>query len=245
MIYYKNTSVFKKIFKKFFGGSSRLMIRTKQPKKIEYMGKKHSNKNTKNEKNENNGNHTNGNNGLTLKQEAFVREYLVDLSATRAAIRAGYKEHTAGVTGCQNLKHPKIQEAIAKEMELREERTRVTQDKVVKELAKLAFSNMRSFVRWGPSDVKLLDSNQLTDDDAACVMEVSQTESASGATTVRFKLYNKKDALELLGKHLGMFADTMKHIGENGGPIAHAFNFDDKSIKDAFDRLYGVQEQGK
>jgi len=185
--------------------------------------------------------HSNGN-GLTEKQKAFVSEYLIDLNASQAAIRAGYSKQTAGVTGCNNLKNDKIREAIAHEMELRAERTKVSQDKVVKELARLAFSNMKSFLKWNSNTVTMIDSDSLTEDDAACVMEVSQTTTQTGGT-VRFKLYNKKEALELLGRHLGMFSDTIKHVGEGGGPVAHKFNFDDKTIKDAFDKLYGLTEK--
>ena len=220
------------------------MTRMKQPKKIKQNTSIKDKKQLKSYNIDNEENivePTNGTtNALTARQEAFVREYLSDpnMNATQAAIRAGYKEKAAGVTACQNLKHPKIKEAIAKEMELRQERTRVTQDKVVKELAKLAFSNMKSFVSWGPNKVTILNSEDLTDDDAACVMEVSETTTNTGGT-VRFKLYNKKDALELLGRHLGMFSDTIKHTGDGGGPIAHRFDFDDKSIKIAFDNLYG------
>jgi len=240
----KNTILLKKnlkINKNKNEGSFIKMVRTRQPKKE--LEKKNQFDND--ESNESNEKPTSSNgtvNGLTSKQEAFVKEYLIDLNATQAAIRAGYKENAAGVVACQNLKKTSIKEAIAKEMELRQERTRVTQDKVVKELAKLAFSNMRSFVTWGPQKVTILDSGMLSEDDAACVMEVSETTTNAGGT-VRFKLYNKKDALELLGRHLGMFSDIIKHTGEGGGPISHRFDFDDKSIRAAFDKLYGTQEK--
>ncbi len=223
------------------------MKRTKPP----------NNKNKKQTQSKNNDIHSNGKtngnngengvpngNGLTNKQKAFVQEYLVDLNGTQAALRAGYNKNSAPVVGCENLKKPNIQQAIQEEMEKRQERTRVTQDKVVQELAKLAFSNMRSFAKWSKDGVVLVDSDQLTDDETACVAEITQTETQYGKT-IKVKPYNKKDALELLGRHLGMFSDTIKnvHIGEGGGPISHKFDFSDKSIKEAFNKLYG--QEGK
>ena len=70
-------------------------------------------------------------NGLTDKQAAFVQEYLVDLNATQAAIRAGYSEHTAKDIGCQNLAKLNIAEAIAEAQEARTERTHVTTDMII------------------------------------------------------------------------------------------------------------------
>lgn len=68
---------------------------------------------------------------LTPKQEAFVREYLVDLNATQAAIRAGYKQGTAHVTGCENLRKPKVAERIQELMDERSEKTEITADFVL------------------------------------------------------------------------------------------------------------------
>ena len=75
---------------------------------------------------------------LNEKQAAFVREYLVDLNATQAAIRAGYSEHTAGAIGHENLQKPEIQSAVVAGIQEREERTLISQDEVVKGLKGLA-----------------------------------------------------------------------------------------------------------
>ena len=77
---------------------------------------------------------------LTDKQRTFVEEYLVDLNATQAAIRAGYSEKTAKDIGCQNLAKLYIQDAIALAMDERSERTEITSDNVLKEIAKIGFS---------------------------------------------------------------------------------------------------------
>ena len=75
---------------------------------------------------------------LTEKQQRFVDEYLIDLNATQAAIRAGYSVKTADAIGCENLTKPNIQQAIAEHMAERSRRTGVNQDRVVLELAKIA-----------------------------------------------------------------------------------------------------------
>ena len=150
---------------------------------------------------------------LTAKQKAFVAEYLIDLNATQAAIRAGYAEKTAYSQGQRLLKHVEIQAAIQKAQANREKRTEITQDRVLAELAKLGFSDMRQFTAWGPGGVGLKSSDELTDEEAACVAEVSETVTQAGGT-VRFKLHDKKGALELLARHLGMLNDKLAIIGE-------------------------------
>jgi len=147
---------------------------------------------------------------LTAKQQRFIEEYLVDLNATQAAIRAGYSEKSAYSVGQETLRKPEIAQAIAEAQAERSERTQITQDMVVRELAKIGFSDMRKFSRWGPGGVRLLDSSELDDDSAACVAEVSQTITEAGGS-IKFKLHDKKGALELLGRHLAMFTDKIQH----------------------------------
>ena len=80
---------------------------------------------------------------------------------------------------------------------------------MVKELARVAFSDPRKIFQWGPYGVTLLQSSDLTDDEAAAVGEVSQTTSENGGS-IKAKLHDKLKALELLGKHLGMFTDKVQ-----------------------------------
>ena len=82
---------------------------------------------------------------LTPKQQRFVGEYLVDLNATQAAVRAGYSEKTARAIGCENLTKPAIQEAIATAQRQLAEETGITARRVKEELARLAFVDMRGF----------------------------------------------------------------------------------------------------
>ena len=134
---------------------------------------------------------------LTGKQKAFVAEYLVDLNATQAAIRAGYSAKTAGWIGPQLLVKTHIATEIKNAMANREKRTLVTADAVVAELAKIGFSNMQDYIQEG---FTLQDIQRLTRDQAAAVQEVVIEENR-----VRFKLLDKRAALVDLGRHLGLF----------------------------------------
>lgn len=144
---------------------------------------------------------------LTLKQQRFVDEYLIDLNATQAAIRAGYSVKTAQEQGSQNLSKLMVQQAISEKMAERSKRTGVNQDRVVLELAKIAFVKMTDLV-----DSKCIISSNATDDDLACIESMKYKESTSDAGTSverEVKVASKLKALELLGKHLGMWNDKM------------------------------------
>ena len=142
--------------------------------------------------------------GLTPKQRKFVSEYLVDLNATQAAIRAGFSQKTARAQGQRLLTNVYIANAIAAAQKRREKRTEITQDRVVQELARIAFGNSRSVMSWGPGGLVLRNSNDLNEDEAALVSEVRETTTKDGGS-MALKTHDKLKALELLGKHLGMF----------------------------------------
>ena len=143
---------------------------------------------------------------MTPKQAMFVQEYLIDLNATRAAIAAGYSKKTAKQIGQENLTKPDVKKAIDEAISERGKRTEITQDRILRELARIAFADPRKIFDWGPGGVTLKDSASLSNDDAAAVAEVSQTITDSGGST-KGKMYDKQRALELLGRHLGMFVD--------------------------------------
>ncbi|MBP3958357.1 terminase small subunit [Gemmata sp. G18] len=149
---------------------------------------------------------------LTPKQQRFVEEYLIDLNATQAAIRAGYSEDTAGSMGHENLKKPEIQAALKEAMDARSQRTQITADMVMAELGRLGFSNIRHYMSWNDSAVQLVPSEELNDDATRCIAEVSQTVTAEGGT-VKLKLHDKVSALEKIARHLGMFNDKVKLEG--------------------------------
>lgn len=144
---------------------------------------------------------------LTEKQQRFVDEYLIDLNATQAAIRAGYSAKTADVQGSRMLANVKVQQAISEAMAERSKRTGVNQDRVVLELAKIAFVKMTDIV---DSCGRIKDT--ATDDDLSCIesMKYKSSESDTGSSIEReVKISPKLKALELLGKHLGMWNDKL------------------------------------
>ena len=139
---------------------------------------------------------------LTDKQAAFVRQYLVDLNATQAAIRAGYSERTASRIGPQLLGKNCVREAIEKAQAKRARRVEVTQDYVLSNLVEVVERTMQ---RAPVLDRK---GEQVTDEEGRAVW----TFDAKGANR----------ALELLGKHLGIFTDKIRAevSGPDGGPMA-------------------------
>jgi phage terminase small subunit len=157
---------------------------------------------------------------LTPKQQRFVDEYLVDLNATQAAIRAGYSADTARQIASEILSKPDIQEAVAAGQERIKDRVELTQEMVVRELMKIAFGTQRNLMTWGPGGVSLRDSSELTDDEAAMVSEVSETTTISGGS-LKLKTHDKVGALKLLGDHLGLFMKRLEVTGQGGKPIAY------------------------
>jgi phage terminase small subunit len=143
---------------------------------------------------------------LTPKQQRFIEEYVVDLNATQAAIRAGYSAKTIN----KNVRRLMVNEGVAQAIQQQQAelagRTRVTAERVILEYARLAFAEQRAFVEWGPDGVRLKPSDTLSTDDAAAVAEVSQTITDTGGS-IRFKLHDKKGALDSLAKHLGLFRE--------------------------------------
>jgi len=161
---------------------------------------------------------------LTEKQEAFVREYLIDLNATKAAERAGYSKKTAYSIGQENLKKPEIQTALKEAIENRQKRTEVTQDMVVEQLAKIAFSDLKDFVSWGEDGITLRSSEEV---DGTILQSVSEMMLPKGGAKTEIKLNDKMKALELLGKHLGMFKDNVNVNGNIGVTIVDDIEDDD------------------
>ena len=143
---------------------------------------------------------------MTPKQALFVEEYLKDLNASAAAARAGYSAKMAGRIGWQLLEKPRIQSAIQSAQRERSARTGVTADRVIKEIARIAFSALRSVMSWGNGGVTLRESSELTDDEAAAVSEVIETTTKDGGS-VKVKMHSKTDALDKLCRHLGLFKE--------------------------------------
>jgi len=171
---------------------------------------------------------------LTPKRARFVGEYLVDLNATQAAIRAGYSARTAYSQGQRLLKDVDVAAALDRARTARAERTEITQDMVLRELARIGFGDQRAVMTWGPDGVKLRDSDELTDDESALVAEVAETRTKDGGS-LRLKTNSKLGALELLGRHLGMFTDRLKV-----GPLNEDQEQEIRELKSALERELGL-----
>ena len=142
---------------------------------------------------------------LTAKQKRFCDEYLIDLNATQAAIRAGYSPKTACEQASRLLANVKVQDEIAIEMAERSKRTGINQDRVLMEIAKMAFVNIDNVIDLDTAKVK----RTATKEDLACIQSVKIKPTEFG-TEREIKLCDKKSNLELLGKHLGMFKDKVE-----------------------------------
>ena len=154
---------------------------------------------------------------FTDKQAKFCREYLIDLNATQAAVRAGYTPTFANRTGPKVLANVGVAAEIARLQAEQAERTEITADRVIQELARLAFSDPRTIYA---TDGRLKQPAEWDDDTAAAVASVETEEHGEGRATVRkVKRWDKKGALELLGKHLGLFRDKIELSGPGGSPI--------------------------
>ena len=139
---------------------------------------------------------------LNPKQQRFVEEYLIDLNATQAAIRAGYSPKTATAIASENLSKPSISAAIACAMAERSKRTGITQDRILEELAKVAFIKLTDIV----DDTGKIKAGA-TDEDRACIESIKykRTDTDTGYSEEReVKASSKLKAIELLMRHTGM-----------------------------------------
>lgn len=142
---------------------------------------------------------------LTDKQKRFVEEYLIDLNATQACIRAGYSQKNAKQIGSELLDKTRLQ--IDSALAERSKRTGMNQDRVVQELARIAFVKITDVI---DEDGEI--RRDASDDDLACIESVKIKESDNqfgGSTEREVKLASKMKALELLGKHMGMWNDKL------------------------------------
>lgn len=146
---------------------------------------------------------------LTPRQRAFVNEYRIDYNATRAALAVGYAKKSAHVSGSDLLKRPEIQEEIGRTGEIIQNRTNIAVEKIVSELAKIAFFDMRSVMSWTDTGVAFIDSSKIDDNSAAAIAQINETITQAGGTR-SLKVHDKIKALELLGKYLGMFKEQVE-----------------------------------
>jgi len=183
-------------------------------------------------------------NSLTDKQRLFVREYLKDMNATHAYLRAGYKvaENVAAASATRLLRNVKVSAMLQKSLGKRLNKLEITNDAVLQEIAKMAFSNMRDFIDIQPDGTAKVNLANMTREQAAAIQEMSYEEGVGTADgevdrkqvvrKVKFKLAEKIRSLELLGKYLKLFND--------GTPVKNVQVA--KVLKDAMENKIPVRE---
>lgn len=148
---------------------------------------------------------------MTEKQKIFANEYLIDLNATRA-YKVAYprvkKDAVAAQAGSRMLRNVKVARYIQERMEERQQRTEVTQDMVVEELAAIAFARATDYAEVRDGCVKIKNTAGMTEDQIRAIAGIKE-----GKFGIEVKLNDKEKALELLGRHLGMFKDKVELFG--------------------------------
>lgn len=149
---------------------------------------------------------------VTDKQRAFVDEYLIDLNATRAykaVYKSCKKDETARVNSSRLLTNANVAAYLSERQRELQQRTEITQDKVVRELAAIAFADIADYVRvqdhGGLSMVEITPTSEIPESKRAAIASIKQ-----GNNGIEVKLHNKLDALDKLGRHLGMFKDRQE-----------------------------------
>jgi len=156
---------------------------------------------------------------LNTKQRKFVREYLLDLNGTQAAIRAGYSRKTAGIQAHNLLKKPNIKKAIHKGMDAKAKRYEISVQRILEELAIVAYSDLKHYIDIDPDTgaIRAKGFQDMPEKTSRALKAIKEDrvikEDADGHKVtvfdkIRFELHDKLKALELLGKHIGMFRES-------------------------------------
>ncbi len=148
---------------------------------------------------------------MTEKQKIFADEYLIDLNATRA-YRVAYpsvkKDETAAAAAARMLRNVKVAAYIQERMQERQKRTEITQDRVLQELAAIAFAKATDYAEIKNECVRIKDTAELDEQQVRALAGIEE-----GKFGIKVKLNDKEKALELLGRHLGMFKDKLEVSG--------------------------------
>jgi phage terminase small subunit len=152
---------------------------------------------------------------LTLRQQRFVEEYLRDCNGRQAAIRAGYSVKTAEVQASENLRIPNVQAALAAAMAARSQRTQITADSVLREIAVLAMSNIQDFEIDDHGNVGLRPGAPPEAMRAVQSLRKKVWQSAEGTMVeVELKLHAKAPPLRMAAEHLGLLRPTAVAVPE-------------------------------
>ena len=164
---------------------------------------------------------------LTAKQKMFCKEYIIDLNASQAVLRAGYKTKKPNIMGAENLSKPIIKNEIKRLMKGRVEKLDLDADMVLKELMKLGFSNIQNLY---DKNGDLLPIHKLPEDVAATITEVTEDQINEVTVRRKYKIASKAESLKPLGKHLKLFPNKHEVSGPGGEPIV-TVNIDPKDYK--------------
>lgn len=167
---------------------------------------------------------------LTPQQEAFATGLATGLTQAEAYRLAyprsrAWKDNAVHSRASVLAGNAKVQQRVAELAAKAAAANEVTVERVVRELARIAFGNKRAVMKWGPSGVELKDSDALSEDEAAQVAEVKQLTNAVGGS-LSLKTHDKVKALELLGRHVGMFKDRVEVSGPGGVPLGLVVKFE-------------------
>jgi phage terminase small subunit len=154
---------------------------------------------------------------MTNKENSFCQEYIIDFNGTQAAIRAGYSKNSARQIAAQLLSKLNIQARINELLEERKERVEVKQDRVIYEMSKMAFSNIKDYLNEDGS----IDLSKIDDYNSSQIQEVTEDITTGGTDDApwerikrKIRLHDKVKNLELLGKHLNMYRENINLSGE-------------------------------
>lgn len=150
--------------------------------------------------------------GLTRKQRLFVHEYIVDMNATQAAIRAGFSEKTAYSQGSRMLKNVEVKQAIEEAWRDKIRRADINADDVLRLITRGAYADIRDFVNLRSEQMDILHGGDTFD--GQLVTEVSEETRTFGEETVttrKLKLVSKESMIGLLAKHFGL-TDTRMNV---------------------------------
>jgi phage terminase small subunit len=178
---------------------------------------------------------------MTPRQQRFVEEYVVDLNAHQAALRAGYARHSARQTVTRLLQRPEVANAIRAATAARTERTRITADRVLLELARIAFAEIGRLADWGPEGMTLKPRQDVAEDDAAAIAEIAA--GKDGGPT-RLKLHDKQRALDGLARHLGLYGRTAGWLVKSPDARIEAANRAREILTERIEALAKTVQQG-
>lgn len=156
---------------------------------------------------------------LTERERRFVQEYLIDFNGAKAAQRAGWPKTGAAVQASRELRKVHVSDAIEAGQEKQGRRKGIKAEKVINELVRIAFSDLRRVASWNGEGIVYTDSDDLDDDTSAAIQAIEDkttTRREQGTNDeiekreIKIKLYDKVRALELLSKYLGLLKEDQK-----------------------------------